>query len=99
MREKSAHFFIIELGTFFDYARTTYCDKNIPIRYVKKRSVWVCASHTHTHTHTLSHTHSLFFFLFARIVPNNFIPGLRERERERETTYIHYFLRVSRRDF
>ena len=44
MREKSAHFFIIELGTFFDCARTTYCDKNIPTRYVKKRSVWVCAS-------------------------------------------------------
>ena len=33
---------------------------------------------------------SLFFFLFARIVPNNY-SLMKERERERERDYIHIY--------
>ena len=65
MREKSAHFFIIELGTFFDCARTTYCDKNIPTRYVKKRSVWVCASIWMSFLFLSLSFFLSFFFLFV----------------------------------
>ena len=65
MREKSAHFFIIELGTFFDCARTTYCDKNIPTRYVKRGACGCVHPYGCRFFFSLSLSFSLFFFLFV----------------------------------
>ena len=95
MREKSAHFFIIHWAPFLTMlVLRTVTKKYLP--YVKKRSVWVCASIWMSFLFLSLSFFLSFFFLFARIVPNNYsLMKERERERERERlhTYIHsYFL-------